>query len=218
MQPIVVQPTDALIVVDAQNDFCPPHDGIGGALAVAHGDAVIAPINALAPRFAHVILTQDWHPAGHISFASSHPGHSVFEHIATPNGEQVLWPDHCVQQTAGAALHPALHIPNAELTVRKGKQPHVDSYSAFADNDHSTSTGLAEHLRAAGITRVFVAGLAYDFCVAATALDARNEGFEVLVIEDASRAVNVENSVARANSNFAAKNITRILTSDFAKP
>ncbi|HEY0308561.1 MAG TPA: bifunctional nicotinamidase/pyrazinamidase [Acidobacteriaceae bacterium] len=214
MPPLTIQPTDALIIIDVQNDFCPPHDGIGGALAVTDGDAVIAPINALAPRFAHVILTQDWHPVGHISFASSHPGHAIFDRISTANGEQVLWPDHCVQQTLGAALHPALHIPNAELTVRKGKQPHVDSYSAFADNDHSTSTGLGEHLHAAGVTRVFVAGLAYDFCVAATARDARSEGFEVVVIEDACRAVNVENSVARANAAFAAKHITRIRAAD----
>jgi nicotinamidase/pyrazinamidase len=212
MQPIVLQPTDAILIVDVQNDFCP-----GGALAVADGDAVIAPLNALAPRFAHVILTQDWHPAGHISFATSHPGHAVFERISTANGEQVLWPDHCVQQTAGAALHSALHISNAELVVRKGKQLHVDSYSAFADNDHSTTTGLADHLRAEGVKRVFVAGLAYDFCVAATALDAHKEGFEVFVIEDASRAVNVENSVARTNAIFAAENITRILAADFAK-
>jgi len=212
---IALQPADALIVVDVQNDFCPPRDGVGGALAVPEGDAVIAPINALAPKFAHVVLTQDWHPAGHVSFASTHakPVYTVLL-LHPGNAQQRLWPDHCIADTPGAALHPALSIPHAQHTVRKGQRIEVDSYSAFMENDGVTSTGLAEMLRAEGIRRVFVAGLAYDFCVAATALDARNAGFEVFVIEDACRAVNVEDSVAQTNARFAAEKITRIRTEE----
>jgi len=204
--PITIQPTDALIVVDVQNDFCP-----GGALAVADGDQVIAPINALAPRFSHVVVTQDWHPTGHISFASTHSRQPFELHLET---QDRLWPDHCVAHTEGAALHSGLSIPHAKHTIRKGTQPHVDSYSAFLENDGVTSTGLAAKLHADGIQRVFVAGLAYDFCAAATALDARSAGFEVFVIEDACRAVGLENSVAETNAHFAAEKITRILAAE----
>jgi nicotinamidase/pyrazinamidase len=195
---IAIQPTDALIVVDVQNDFCPPHDGIGGSLAITDGDAVIAPINALAARFAHVILTQDWHPADHISFQQ----------------QKGPWPPHCIAETPGAALHPNLHIPHARHTIRKGQRTEVDSYSAFFENDGVTSTGLAAKLHADGIQRVFVAGLAYDFCVAATARDARKAGFEVFVIEDACRAVNFNGSLEQANAHFAAEEITRIQSSE----
>jgi len=206
MPPITIQPTDALIVVDVQNDFCP-----GGALAVPDGDAVVAPINALAPRFAHIIVTQDWHPAGHISFASTHSRQPFDLHLET---RQILWPDHCVAHSEGAALHASLSIPDAKHTIRKGRQPHVDSYSALVENDGVTSTGLAARLHADGIRRVFIAGLAYDFCVAATARDARTAGFEVFVIEDACRAVNLNESVAQTNAHFAAEKITRIQSAE----
>jgi nicotinamidase/pyrazinamidase len=212
---IAIQPTDALIVVDVQNDFCPPHDGIGGALAVPDGDQVIAPINALAPRFAHVIVTQDWHPPRHISFASAHSGHAVHDLVHLCDGkEQHLWPDHCLQDSPGAALHPGLQIPQPEHIVQKGIHREVDSYSAFLENDGITSTGLAAKLHAGGIKRVFVAGLAYDFCVAATARDARKAGFEVFVIEDACRPVNFNNSVEATNAHFAAEEITRIQSAE----
>jgi nicotinamidase/pyrazinamidase len=212
---ISIQPTDALIIVDVQNDFCPPHDGIGGALAIPNGDAVIAPINALAPRFSHIIVTQDWHPPRHISFASTHPGRAVHDVLQVCDGEdQMLWPDHCLQDTPGAALHPLLQIPPGELIVHKGIHREVDSYSAFLENDLTTSTGLAEYLHVRGIQRVFVAGLAYDFCVAATARDARTAGFEVFVIEDACRPVNFNGSLEQANAHFAAEEITRILSSE----
>jgi len=203
---ITIQPTDALIVVDVQNDFFP-----GGALAVADGDAVIAPINTLATRFSHVIVTQDWHPTGHISFASTHDRQPFELHLGT---QQRLWPDHCVAHSEGAALHPELNIPRAKHTIRKGQRTEVDSYSAFLENDGVTSTGLAAKLHADGIQRVFVTGLAYDFCVAATARDARTAGFAVFVIEDACRAVDVDNSVAETNSHFAAEEITRIRASE----
>jgi len=205
-----IQPTDALIVVDVQNDFCP-----GGSLAITGGDAVIAPINALAPRFAHVIVTMDWHPPRHISFASTHSGRAVHDIIQVCDGkDQMLWPDHCLQDTPGAALHPALRIPPGELIVHKGIHREVDSYSAFLENDLTTSTGLAEYLHARGINRVFIAGLAYDFCVNLSARDARTAGFQVFVIEDACRAVNFNNSVEATNAHFAAEKITRILSSE----
>jgi nicotinamidase/pyrazinamidase len=207
---ITIQPTDALIVVDVQNDFCP-----GGALAVPDGDAVIAPINALAPRFAHVVVTQDWHPPRHISFASTHEGKAVHGMIHLCDGmRQMLWPDHCLQDSPGAELHPALSIPPDALVVQKGAHRETDSYSAFMENDGVTSTGLADKLHASGVSHVFIAGLAYDFCVAATALDARRAGFAVYVIEDACRAVGVGNSVAETNSKFAAEEITRISTTE----
>ena len=176
---------EALIVVDVQNDFCP-----GGALAVPKGDAVVPVINRLAARFDNVVLTQDWHPRGHGSFASSHPGKKPFERIALPYGEQVLWPDHCVQGTPGAELHPALSLPQAQLVVRKGHHRDVDSYSAFLEADRATPTGLAGYLKERGLTRLFVCGLARDYCVAWTADDARDAGFEVTVVEEACRAIN----------------------------
>ncbi len=200
--------TDALIVVDVQNDFCP-----GGSLAVADGDAVVPLANALARRFQAIVLTQDWHPAGHASFASSHPGRASFETIEMPYGTQVLWPDHCVQGTPGAALHGGLDIPGAQLIIRKGYHPGVDSYSAFREADRTTPTGLAGYLAERGIRRVFVCGLATDYCVAWTALDARAAGFAALVVEDACRAIDLAGSLARAWTDMAAAGVERT-TSD----
>src|SRR5580693_5575399 len=187
-----------LIVIDVQNDFCP-----GGQLAVAGGDSVIEPILAIAPKFEHIILTQDWHPAGHTSFASSHAGKRPYERIELSYGTQTLWPDHCVQGGIGAEFHPALKLPQAELILRKGFRPQIDSYSAFFENDRVTSTGLAGYLRERGLNRVFLAGLAYDFCVGYSALDARGLGFEAIVIRDACRAIDLNGSVARMEVEFA---------------
>ncbi len=185
-------PSDVLIVVDVQNDFCP-----GGRLAVPGGDEVVMPINALAAHFAHVVLTQDWHPAGHHSFASSHPGRAPFETITAAYGPQVLWPDHCVQGSAGAAFHPALDVPHAALVLRKGFRREIDSYSAFYENDRTTPTGLAGYLRERGLARIFLAGLAFDFCVRYSAEDARRLGFEAIVIEDACRGIDLDGSDGR---------------------
>ena len=151
---------DVLLVIDVQNDFCP-----GGALAVANGDAVIEVIPRVALKFEHIILTQDWHPAGHSSFASAHPGRKPFEQIELSYGAQTLWPDHCIQGSKGAEFHPSLHLPQAELILRKGYRPLIDSYSAFFENDRATPTGLAGYLEERELTRVFLAGLAYDYCV-----------------------------------------------------
>jgi nicotinamidase/pyrazinamidase len=203
-----LQPTDALLVIDVQNDFMP-----GGALAVADGDAIVPLINTLAKRFDHVLLTQDWHPAQHISFASTH-SKKPFETIDIPYGSQkiiqTLWPDHVLQHTEGAAFHPALHIPHAELILRKGFRRHIDSYSAFLENDHSTPTGLAGYLRERNLQRLFLCGLAYDFCVRYSAIDGKALGFETIVIEDATRPVNLPNSVDETNKALAAANIPRI--------
>lgn len=196
---------DVLVVVDVQNDFLP-----GGSLAVPDGHAVIAPINALGRAFPHVVLTQDWHTPGHISFASSHPGRAPFETIALPYGAQVLWPDHCVQGSRGAALAGDLDLPKAELVVRKGFHPEVDSYSAFVEGDHKTPTGLAGYLRERGFERVFVCGLATDYCVAWTALDARSAGFETFVVEDASRAIDLNGSLDAAWTAMARAGVKRI--------
>jgi nicotinamidase/pyrazinamidase len=196
-QPIIPGEQDALIVVDVQNDFCP-----GGRLAVAEGDAVVPVVNGLSRHFRHVLLTQDWHPAGHSSFASSHPGHAPFETVAMPYGPQILWPDHCVQGTDGAAFHPGLDIPHAELVLRKGFRAGIDSYSAFTENDRTTPTGLASYLRERGITRIFFAGLAFDFCVLYSAEDGAAAGFAVFVIEDACRAIDVEGSAAAARGRL----------------
>jgi len=184
---------DLLLVVDVQNDFCP-----GGALAVAGGDAVVPVINRLARRFDHVVLTQDWHPAGHKSFASSHAGRAPMETIDLPYGSQVLWPDHCVQGTDGAAFHPGLETAGAELIVRKGFRPEIDSYSAFYENDQRTPTGLAGYLRERGLSRLFFAGLATDFCVAYSAFDARRLGFDTSVILDACRGIDLDGSLDHA--------------------
>lgn len=188
---------DALIVVDLQNDFC-----AGGALAVKDGDAVIPVIQRVAPRFEHIVLTQDWHPPGHCSFASSYPGKKAGE-LATVGGrEQRLWPDHCVEGTRGAELHPELRMERAELLLRKGFRREIDSYSAFFENDRTTPTGLAGYCRERGLERMFFAGLAYDFCVGFSALDARRAGFEAAVIRDACREIDVAGSVAAMEREF----------------
>jgi nicotinamidase/pyrazinamidase len=189
---------DVLIVIDIQNDFCP-----GGALAVADGDAVIDPIHNLAVKFDHIVLTQDWHTPEHSSFASAHAGRKPFEQIEMSYGVQTLWPDHCVQGTRGAELHPALRLARAELILRKGFRKEIDSYSAFFENDRSTPTGLAGYCKERGLERMFFAGLAYDFCVGFSAIDARRAGFEAVVVRDACRAIGVEGSVARIEAEFA---------------
>jgi len=196
---------DLLLVIDVQNDFCP-----GGALAVSDGDAVVPTINRIAQRFGHVILTQDWHPAGHSSFASSHPGMAPFESIAMPYGQQTLWPDHCVQGTDGAAFHRDLSMVSAELVIRKGFRREIDSYSAFYENDRQTPTGLAGYLRERGLKRVFLVGLATDYCVAYSAIDARRLGFDAVVIESACRAIDLAGSLAAAWSGMEAAGVQRM--------
>ena len=202
---IVPQTTDALLVIDLQNDFCP-----GGALAVKDGDQIVPIVNRLGQQFEHVILTQDWHPTGHISFASSHPGTEPFSTIEVAYGSQTLWPDHCVQGTPGANLHPGLDIPHAELILRKGFRREIDSYSAFLEDDHKTPTGLASYLRERGLKRIFLCGLAYDFCVRFSAIDGTAAGFECIVVEDATRAVGITGSVEKTQAAFANKNIQHI--------
>jgi nicotinamidase/pyrazinamidase len=189
---------DVLLVVDVQNDFCP-----GGRLAVPRGDEVVPVINRLVRSFAHVVLTQDWHPAGHHSFASSHPGKQPFESTRLHYGEQVLWPDHCVQGTAGAEFHADLDIPHAALVIRKGFRSTIDSYSALYENDRKTPTGLAGYLRERGFARVYLAGLAFDFCVRYSAEDALREGFAPVVIEDACRGIDMSGSIAGTRDAFA---------------
>jgi nicotinamidase/pyrazinamidase len=184
---------DVLVVVDVQNDFCP-----GGALAVPQGDEIVPAVNRLAAEFAHVILTQDWHPRGHASFASSHPGRHPFETIELPYGQQILWPDHCVQRTQGAGFHPGLDVQHAELVVRKGFRSAIDSYSAFRENDHRTRTGLAGYLKERGFERLTLCGLAADFCVFFSAIDGREAGFAVSVVTSACRGIDVDGSFARA--------------------
>jgi nicotinamidase/pyrazinamidase len=206
-----LQPTDALLIIDVQNDFMP-----GGALAIADGNAIVPLINTLAKKFDHVILTQDWHPPQHISFASTH-NKRHFETIQVPYGPQTLWPEHVLQHTEGAAFHPALHIPHAELILRKGFRRHIDSYSAFLENDHFTPTGLAGYLRERNLTRLFLCGLAYDFCVRYSAIDGHNLGFETIVIEDATRPVNLPNSVAETNAALDTANVPRIQSTDIKK-
>jgi nicotinamidase/pyrazinamidase len=206
---ISLRATDALLVIDMQLDFLP-----GGALAVADGDAILPGIHALAAQFDHVILTQDWHPRGHISFASTHGKQPFTDTVQAAYGTQTLWPDHCIQGTPGAALHPALDIPHAELILRKGFRRSIDSYSAFTENDGDTPTGLAGYLRERGLTRLFFTGLAYDFCVGFSALAAARLGFESLVVEDLSRAVGLPGTVEKTNAGFAAAGVQRILTSD----
>jgi nicotinamidase/pyrazinamidase len=196
-----------LLVVDVQNDFCP-----GGALAVPKGDEVVPVVNRLAERFEDVVLTQDWHPRGHISFASSHPGKKPFETIVLPYGQQVLWPDHCVQATRGAAFHDQLQLAKAQVVIRKGFHRAIDSYSGFVEADRETSTGLAGYLKERGFATLYVCGLATDFCVAWTALDGRAAGFDVSVVEDACRAIDLEGSLARAWGDMAAAGVRRITT------
>jgi nicotinamidase/pyrazinamidase len=196
---------DLLLVVDVQNDFCP-----GGALAVPGGDAIVPMVNRLARDFAHVVLTQDWHPPGHSSFASAHPGHAAFSTIELPYGTQILWPDHCVQGSAGAAFHPALDIPRAELVLRKGYHPAIDSYSAFRENDRKTVTGLAAYLKERGFERVTLCGLATDFCVLYSALDAVAAGFATTVVLDACRGIDRDGSIARALDEMRAAGVTLV--------
>lgn len=192
----------ALIVVDVQNDFCP-----GGALAVSGGDEVVAPINRLIQKFENVVLTQDWHPAGHSSFASTHPGSAPFSTMEMPYGPQTLWPDHCVQGSSGAAFHKDLAWTKAQLVIRKGFRKPIDSYSAFFENDHKTSTGLTGYLRERGITRVVLAGLATDFCVGFSALDAAQLGLSASVVMDAARAIDLKGSLAAAEKNMRAAGV-----------
>ena len=202
---------DALIVVDIQYDFLP-----GGSLAVAGGDQIIAPINALARRFTNVIQTQDWHPAGHVSFASQHPGKAPFEMIELPYGPQVLWPDHCVIGTRGAEFDSRLDIPHVQTIIRKGYRKAIDSYSGFKENDHKTRTGLAGYLREREISRLFLCGLATDFCVGWTAEDGIASGFECVLIEDASRAIDTNGSLAAAWARMNAAGVRRASVSDFS--
>jgi nicotinamidase/pyrazinamidase len=200
-----------LIVIDVQNDFCP-----GGALAVPDGDALIAPILRVAERFEHVVLTQDWHTPDHASFASVHAGKTPFEQIELGYGMQTLWPDHCVQGTRGAEFHPALQLAKAELILRKGFRREVDSYSAFFENDRTTATGLAGYLRERGLRRVFLAGLAYDYCVGYSALDARRLGFEAVVLRDACRAIDLDGSIGRMERAFAEAGVQEMNTGELA--
>ncbi len=200
-----LQATDALLIIDMQVDFLP-----GGSLAVAGGDAIIPGINALAARFDHVLLTQDWHPAGHISFASTHGKQPYTDTIEAPYGTQALWPGHCIQGTVGAQLHPALDIAHAELLLRKGFRKDVDSYSAFLENDGITPTGLAGYLRERNLQRLFFAGVALDFCVGFSALAAVDHGFQAFVLEDLTRAVDLPGTVARTHAAFAQRGVHRI--------
>ena len=189
---------DVLLVVDIQNDFCP-----GGRLAVPRGDEVVPLVNRLASRFEHVVLTQDWHPPGHLSFASAHPGRKSYETIEVSYGPQILWPDHCVQGTTGAEFRGDLRIAHAQLVLRKGYHRDIDSYSAFYENDRKTRTGLAGYLRERGFTRVFLVGLAFDFCVRYSAEDAQHEGFDAVVVEDACRGIDVDGSMLATRKLFA---------------
>jgi nicotinamidase/pyrazinamidase len=182
-----------LLIVDIQNDFCS-----GGALAIPEGDAIVPTVNRMAYSFAHVILTQDWHPPGHTSFASSHPGKRPFDTIEASYGTQILWPDHCVRGTSGAAFHPQLDVPHAELVLRKGFRRSIDSYSAFCENDRRTVTGLAGYLRDRGLRRITLCGLATDFCVAFSAIDGRAAGFDVAVVTSACRGIDNDGSLDRA--------------------
>lgn len=205
---VSIRERDVLLVVDVQNDFCP-----GGGLAVPRGDEVVSAINDLASRFEHVVLTQDWHPPGHRSFASSHPGKRPYDTIEVTYGTQILWPDHCVQGTVGAELRSDLRVRHATLVIRKGFHPDIDSYSTFRENDRVTPTGLAGYLRERGLERVFLAGLAYDFCVRYSAEDATREGFAALVVEDACRAIDVDGSAEAARRSLAALGVPS-LTAD----
>ncbi len=196
---------DALIVIDVQNDFCP-----GGALAVSDGDAVVPVINRLSQRFDHAVLTQDWHPAGHSSFATAHPGSAPFQTVMMPYGEQTLWPDHCVQGTSGAAFHPRLSTERAELVIRKGFRREIDSYSAFFENDRRTPTGLSGYLRDRGLQRLFLVGLATDYCVHYSAVDACRLGFETVVVESGCRAIDLAGSLEAAWTAMKQAGVQRI--------
>jgi len=207
--PVKPLDTDAFIVIDMQNCFIP-----GGSLAVKEGDVIVPLINKIAKSFKHVVLTQDWHTADHVSFASQHAGKKPFEAIKVAYGTQVLWPDHCVQGTEGAALSKDLNIPHAELIIRKGYRKDVDSYSAFLEADKKTTTGLAGYLKARGFKRVFLAGLATDFCVAWSAVDARKQGFEAFVIDDACRGIDANGSLAAAWKDMTKAGVKKITSAD----
>jgi len=209
--PIKPDDASALLVIDVQNCFLP-----GGSLAVKDGEQVVPVINRIAKGFANVVMTQDWHTSGHISFASAHSGKKPFEAIDLPYGKQVLWPDHCVQGTDGASLSKDLSIPQAELIIRKGFHDSVDSYSAFTEADGKTTTGLAAYLKARDVKKLFLAGLATDFCVAWSALDARKAGFETYVVEDACRGIDIQGSVAKAWADMTAAGVNRIQSADIA--
>jgi nicotinamidase/pyrazinamidase len=208
--PVKLTDRDALLIIDVQNDFCP-----GGALPVAHGDEVVPVINQLARLFRHVVLTQDWHPRGHLSFASSHPGSDAFSQTHVAYGEQTLWPDHCIQGSEGAAFHKDLDTMRARLVLRKGFRREIDSYSAFQENDRTTKTGLAGYLREFGVERVFVAGLAYDYCVRYSAVDARAAGFGAIVIADACRAIGLNGSVEATRSEFSSCGVEELSSNEF---
>ena len=194
---------EVLLIVDVQNDFCP-----GGALAVPRGDEIVPAVNRLAAEFTHVILTQDWHPRGHASFASSHPGKQPFDAVDLSYGVQILWPDHCVQGTQGAAFHPGLVVPHAELVLRKGFRSTIDSYSAFRENDRRTPTGLANYLRERGFERITVCGLATDFCVFYSAIDGREAGFAVDIATTACRGIDMDGSLALAMRSMSEAGVT----------
>jgi nicotinamidase/pyrazinamidase len=204
---------DVLIVIDVQNDFCP-----GGALAVPRGNEVIEPIHRTAERFEHIVLTQDWHTARHASFAESHPGKKPFETIELAYGAQTLWPAHCVQGTHGAEFHPELKLTRAELISRKGFREEIDSYSAFFENDRTTATGLAGYLNERDLKRVFLAGLAYDYCVGFSALDARRLGLEAVVLRDACRAIDLDGSAAAMEMEFARAGVAVMTTERLTAP
>ncbi|MEM1288366.1 MAG: bifunctional nicotinamidase/pyrazinamidase [Pseudomonadota bacterium] len=197
--------TQALLVIDLQNDFCP-----GGALAIDGGDSIVPGVNALIENAAAVILTQDWHPAGHSSFASEHPSKAPMEMIDMPYGPQVLWPDHCIQGSEGAAFHPDLTVDRADLIIRKGYNPAIDSYSAFFENDHTTPTGLEGYLRARGIDTLTLVGLATDFCVNYSAVDAARLGFNVTVMQELCRGIDLNGSLAAAQSEMREAGVTLV--------
>jgi nicotinamidase/pyrazinamidase len=207
-----ITPHDVLLVIDVQNDFCP-----GGALAVDEGDAVIEPIHRAAQHFEHIILTQDWHTFDHSSFASAHPGKKAFEQIELSYGSQTLWPDHCIQGSKGAEHHPALRLTRAELILRKGFGREIDSYSAFFENDRTTATGLAGYLRERSLTRVFLAGLAYDYCVGYSALDARRLGLAAVILRDACRAIDLNGSVTAIERELTAAGVQLLNTTDLSR-
>jgi nicotinamidase/pyrazinamidase len=202
--------TDVLIIIDVQVDFCP-----GGALAVADGNTIVPLINRFARQFTHKVLTQDWHPAGHLSFASSHPGKTAFDTITMPYGEQTLWPDHCIQGSLGAQFHTDLDVPDSQLILRKGFRSHIDSYSAFFENDQLTSTGLTGYLRERGLKRVFLCGLATDYCVAYSAIDARRQGFESSVFLNLSKAIDTNGSLSQATASMQDAGVRLLYTLGF---
>ena len=204
---IAIRPTDVLVIVDVQYDFLP-----GGNLAVAGGDEIVPLINQLARKFATVVLTQDWHPADHISFASQHPGKAPFETVELAYGTQVLWPDHCVWNSHGAAISADLDVPHGQLIIRKGYNRQIDSYSGFQEADRETPTGLAGYLNERDVDRLYIVGLATDFCVGWTAIDGAAAGFDVTVIEDATRAIDNGGSLARAWDDMAEAGVERVMS------